>query len=169
MENLEQRHVSQVIDLLISIGSNRRSIGGVDASAKVRQCRGELDRLAPVVSTAGENDAEPLMSFAAKGGFAASPVLPYANAVAWVRAAAPLSREGIERILKQAEAKLGRRRPAPEVEIDIDLLMFGREIVRERDFERYYCRVPAVVSMIKGEAAALPPWVMALMLPAALT
>lgn len=153
------------MELLISIGSNRRSVDGIDASVKVMQCRRELCRLAPVRYNRACDEA-PLMSFAAKGGFAASPVLPYANAVVWVRAVAPLSIQGVERILKGAEETLGRRRPAPEVEIDIDLLMFGDEVVRQRDLQRDYCRLPVVVSLIKGVSPALCPALMSLLLKA---
>lgn len=152
-----------MVELLVSIGSNRRDVDGIDASAKVNQCKRELCRLAPVRYYRACDEA-PLMSFAAKGGFAASPVSPYANAVVWVRAVAPLSIQGVERILKGAEETLGRKRPAPEVEIDIDLLMFGDEVVRQRDLERDYCRIPIMISFLKCISPAMPAKLLSLLL-----
>lgn len=156
-----------MVELLISIGSNRRNVGGIDASVKVTQCKIELCRLAPVRYYRAGDEA-PMMSFAAKGGFVASPVSPYANAVVWVSAVAPLSIQGVERVLKGAEETLGRKRPAPEVEIDIDLLMFGDEVVRQRDLERDYCRIPIMISLLKCLSPTLPAKLLSLLLEAAL-
>lgn len=66
----------------------------------------------------------------------------YINAVA--KGSSPLSTENLENLCKQYEASCGRdayARTCNNVPIDIDLVIYGSKILRQRDFSREFFQI----------------------------
>lgn len=62
--------------------------------------------------------------------------MTYRNAVATART--QLSADEVTRLLKDYESAHGRDRSVPDVPIDLDLVIYGDEVLRPGDFGRMY-------------------------------
>ncbi|MCM1377321.1 MAG: 2-amino-4-hydroxy-6-hydroxymethyldihydropteridine diphosphokinase [Clostridium sp.] len=115
------------MEILVSIGSNTadrvKKLADAEECIRHRESKIEIKETTPFYETSpigGGNE-------------------PYLNAV--IRMETELKADAINKIFKEIEKEMGRTeetRNRGEVPIDIDLVIFGNEILRQRDYNTTY-------------------------------
>lgn len=135
--------------MLVSFGSNIDSDLSEDISA-TNKVRVAIDCLSHYLSGVTVIRSHFLDSTPAHSKAGTFPPLPaYANAMSLYQIPAVYSGQWLNDFVKEVEILLGRKRPAPRVEIDIDIVATAGNVFRAHELSRNYCRIPIFVFLLE--------------------
>ena len=144
----------ELLNIAFSIGSNAdQGWGERSATDRVEEAIAALCSHLPIATliAAERLDSTIPHYMSAK----CAPLPAYANAVVAIAINFPINASLLNEESKYIEWKLGRRRPAPRVAIDIDVIFDGNNLLRQHEIGRKYNRLPLVKMLLKGDLNAM--------------